>query len=260
MLIGDHPRSRGVYLRTRSGMLTRAGSSPLARGLLDDVHLRNAELGIIPARAGFTPPPSGSGRRRGDHPRSRGVYPGADDRLVGGHRIIPARAGFTPPRLCGMMWSADHPRSRGVYGGRRRPLPLRWGSSPLARGLLFDGPSCRPLQRIIPARAGFTMISATRRPENCGSSPLARGLLGDDIGQNTTVGIIPARAGFTAAWLRILLHDKDHPRSRGVYARAVVASAAEEGSSPLARGLLRRACPCPISIRIIPARAGFTCA
>ena len=32
------------------------------------------EGGIIPARAGFTPTLSGKGSRRGDHPRSRGVY------------------------------------------------------------------------------------------------------------------------------------------------------------------------------------------
>ena len=72
-------------------------------------------VGIIPARAGFTPSCSGSGLAAGDHPRSRGVYdndaetghnsdgssplarglPRQEDHGVVPVRIIPARAGFT---------------------------------------------------------------------------------------------------------------------------------------------------------------------
>ena len=50
------------------------GSSPLARGLLDGLDADAALVGIIPARAGFTPaaPPTRTGGP--DHPRSRGVY------------------------------------------------------------------------------------------------------------------------------------------------------------------------------------------
>ena len=52
----DHPRSRGVYPRTRAAHTVPHRSSPLARGL----HYPHADmmeyLGIIPARAGFTPP------------------------------------------------------------------------------------------------------------------------------------------------------------------------------------------------------------
>ena len=52
----------------------RAGSSPLARGLLDGLGLVGDRPRIIPARAGFT-----NGMRwphdwSADHPRSRGVY------------------------------------------------------------------------------------------------------------------------------------------------------------------------------------------
>ena len=50
------------------------GSSPLARGLRGGVLDGARPVGIIPARAGFTPPMGVSGRERGDHPRSRGVY------------------------------------------------------------------------------------------------------------------------------------------------------------------------------------------
>ena len=111
----DHPRSRGVYSRARPLACSRAGSSPLARGLPPHRCWRHLRERIIPARAGFTR--SGLWRtvRSWDHPRSRGVYarlsggrwmdggssplarglPGAS--RAGGSRrgIIPARAGFT---------------------------------------------------------------------------------------------------------------------------------------------------------------------
>ena len=71
-------------------------------------------------------------------------------------------------------------------------------------------------------------------------------------------GIIPARAGFTqTTWIgpRRLT---DHPRSRGVYAEALVAETAARGSSPLARGLQTIGDGTRAALRIIPARAGFT--
>ena len=71
-----------------------------------------------------------------------------------------------------------------------------------------------------------------------GSSPLARGLLADlrESCQRTV----------------------DHPRSRGVYATAPAVLALVTGSSPLARGLHRRAGAPGLAPGIIPARAGFT--
>ena len=131
----DHPRSRGVYGVTARSDQTRAGSSPLARGLRLDPSSPIVGFRIIPARAGFT----GPGRRHRppgpDHPRSRGVYhaflpPYRDDTgsspLARGLRryahvgvpppgIIPARAGFTVAELVDALQGGDHPRSRGVY-------------------------------------------------------------------------------------------------------------------------------------------------
>ena len=151
----DHPRSRGVYTALAWRAIWFRGSSPLARGLRQDVVDVVVQPGIIPARAGFTgarrarpPPPA-------DHPRSRGVYQidalGEVDRLgssplarglhkgkgptVGRARIIPARAGFTRPFARASRNSQDHPRSRGVYGRGRATVQVRKGSSPLARGL-----------------------------------------------------------------------------------------------------------------------------
>mgnify|MGYP001675341032 CR=1 FL=1 len=73
--------------------------------------------------------------------------------------IIPARAGFTTSIASRALTARDHPRSRGVYAGLPRPVVRVMGSSPLARGLpLIVNPRLRG-QRIIPARAGFTVTS-----------------------------------------------------------------------------------------------------
>ena len=132
---GDHPRSRGVYRYSGLSALTRAGSSPLARGLPADNSDQPPQNRIIPARAGFTVPLCRYGLPAPDHPRSRGVYflmgmedsraEGSSplarglrdvlDELVNGVRIIPARAGFTADRCQAPRLCRDHPRSRGVY-------------------------------------------------------------------------------------------------------------------------------------------------
>ena len=112
----DHPRSRGVYSRSRLRGCRPTGSSPLARGLPVGVEVVEAPLRIIPARAGFTRAGTAIRRARADHPRSRGVYSArrrAKIAIAGSSplarglqeyfgitecqaRIIPARAGFTP--------------------------------------------------------------------------------------------------------------------------------------------------------------------
>ena len=114
-VMGDHPRSRGVYVGVSPLMGWAGGSSPLARGLLMPTVLAVDRPRIIPARAGFTATrPEGPTPPR-DHPRSRGVYfqeVAGEDVGVGSSplarglptscqppslcdRIIPARAGFT---------------------------------------------------------------------------------------------------------------------------------------------------------------------
>ena len=174
---------------------------------------------------------------RGDHPRSRGVYPSRErtrrsssgsSPLARGlphrgrrrhrlRRIIPARAGFTPASGAGRRGSPDHPRSRGVYPACRQMDTCTPGSSPLARGLPAGGRRWWCAWRIIPARAGFTHADPHRSP---GSG--------------------------------------DHPRSRGVYALPAWRTLSRRGSSPLARGLRRAGQRGGDVGRIIPARAGFT--
>ena len=260
--------------------------------------MRSLPLRIIPARAGFTLNGPGREDRRGDHPRSRGVYISSSrpvwatwgsSPLARGlrpaHRcaredsgIIPARAGFTTSSTTRSVRTWDHPRSRGVYplaSSDRRRSP---GSSPLARGLrgLRHGRDRRA--GIIPARAGFTdrpggaHVQGPDHPrsrgvyddrtawpyEDTGSSPLARGLLAQGLQDRGGARIIPARAGFTQVCSTPTPTVWDHPRSRGVYRPPFRISRTRAGSSPLARGLRGRNIPTVRGIRIIPARAGFT--
>ena len=64
--------------------------------------------------------------------------------------------------------------------------------------------------------------------------------------------------GIAGGWRRDSLRPPDHPRSRGVYRAIRSSRAMVRGSSPLARGLLRRRLLGRPPDRIIPARAGFT--
>ena len=213
----DHPRSRGVYCGWWPARTRRAGSSPLARGLLWDAAADAEHRRIIPARAGFTRAPTTTAPGGRDHPRSRGVYiaalvagliwfgssplarglqggGGPDDVKLG---IIPARAGFTRRAAATGPGGADHPRSRGVYRGhtprRIRPygiIPARAGFTRrpgLVRGRAGDHPRSRGVY----GRSSIFRTAAT------GSSPLARGLLAQRYSRDGEVRIIPARAGFT---------------------------------------------------------------
>ena len=74
--VEDHPRSRGEYCRPLSAPITAGGSSPLSRGIRVWVGAGVEVLGIIPALAGNTHLDIGRRDARGDHPRSRGEYPG----------------------------------------------------------------------------------------------------------------------------------------------------------------------------------------
>ena len=214
--VEDHPRSRGVYFESPSGMIPTSGSSPLARGLRNPKVIEVSVHRIIPARAGFTLDMGSDYVTREDHPRSRGVYGRRSKRfrqalgsspLARGlrgpgeapgppSRIIPARAGFTAPRRPPPPARADHPRSRGVY--------------------LATPGTCAP---------------------SSGSSPLARGLPRRLFVAHVTPRIIPARAGFTSGRYRVSVPKRDHPRSRGVYGASQRALVKGLGSSPLARGL-----------------------
>ena len=79
----DHPRSRGVYPPSTASSRRKPGSSPLARGLPEQMVKQFRKYGIIPARAGSTQSWPPQYRTKGDHPRSRGVYAGAPHTIGG---------------------------------------------------------------------------------------------------------------------------------------------------------------------------------
>ena len=254
----DHPRSRGVYHQYSVMEARFQGSSPLARGLLRDLVGKTVNVGIIPARAGFTQMSTKMNEIMPDHPRSRGVYVkegsvydvnSGSSPLARGLRIvnipnlaeiriIPARAGFTRRAT--------------------ESLLLGPGSSPLARGLLLHGAHSDLDLRIIPARAGFTACRLLVRGE-LWDHPRSRGVYVDEKAtRRNTMGIIPARAGFTKPPRPCSSNPRDHPRSRGVYCRLKPTRKSLRGSSPLARGLRPPDRRLHRPRRIIPARAGFT--
>ena len=233
----DHPRACGVYGPTRYCSRPAAGSSPRVRGLQVLDLLSALVRWIIPARAGFTPPPTPATGRWGDHPRACGVYLlntgsgrldlGSSPRVRGLQirqhgevvtaGIIPARAGFTEGLWVGKVCLRDHPRACGVY----------W------YGVVF--------------------------PEGvAGSSPRVRGLRPGHQDQLPGVGIIPARAGFTLSRPCGDGPASDHPRACGVYTGLYDAEVMAHGSSPRVRGLPRHGGRGPPGSGIIPARAGFT--
>ena len=205
-------RTRAGVQSTRKGL---DGSSPLARGtrrLVDRLaHLTR----FIPARAGNTPAPRGSGTRGAVHPRSRGehvtVVPESEHRggsspLARGtrhgfregsgfSRFIPARAGNTAGSMGGWRYTSVHPRSRGEH-------------------------TC------IPVASGA----------RCGSSPLARGTPPNDTAIYAIERFIPARAGNTTLYGDVDSSSKVHPRSRGEHPPKMEPAIGATGSSPLARG------------------------
>ena len=136
----DHPRSRGVYIKSPSLIWDTAGSSPLARGLRPEAQHNSISVRIIPARAGFTGTAVSPRRRPLDHPRPRGVYHPAYEEQI---------------RIDG-----SSPLARGLPRGPKPPRPLwriipaRAGFTGLAGGLVVG-------RGIIPARAGFTCWPGT---------------------------------------------------------------------------------------------------
>ena len=216
-VMGDHPRSRGVYATLSRRFRLVSGSSPLARGLRREEDRLRHRPGIIPARAGFTCWRRVTGCLTRDHPRSRGVYGQMLQRLATNLGSSPLARGLrsypTPPHSP----APDHPRSRGVYSMRSPRLMRLAGSSPLARGLRARWGMPGATHGIIPARAGFTrhiqphrrlegdhprsrgvyLVQENQNGAGQGSSPLARGLRRRRQGAVPAPGIIPARAGFT---------------------------------------------------------------
>ena len=238
MLIRDHPRSRGVYLREVNAECGYQGSSPLARGLRIRIGRALLRRRIIPARAGFTSASRGMILRGMDHPRSRGVYSEGRASTKARSWIIPARAGFTTSTRAIPTGSRDHPRSRGVYSTRAASRCGAGGIIPARAGFTTAAGPAPGCVGDHPRSRGVYSTWASVAMMHAGSSPLARGLRGGGHRCVPFWGIIPARAGFTRRGPSWTTRGRDHPRSRGVYTPWAELDDSWAGSSPLARGLL----------------------
>ena len=198
------------------------------------------ELGIIPARAGFTHGRVAVGADPADHPRSRGVYAAAMAAAMADSGSSPLARGLRRRRGDGRRPARIIPARAGFTAATCGCSTRRAGSSPLARGLRRGRRAWTSRAGIIPARAGFTH-GPLLRVSHHGDHPRSRGV-------------------YVAVHDSVLAHEMDHPRSRGVYRGSTSLLTPLLGSSPLARGLrvpLGRAAE---HVRIIPARAGFTTA
>lgn len=69
-----HPRSRGEHAGDGEAMTQQVGSSPLARGILDNLHTTCGQPRLIPARAGNMPDSPPQHQETQAHPRSRGEH------------------------------------------------------------------------------------------------------------------------------------------------------------------------------------------
>ena len=169
-----HPRSRGEHIKLEIVGLSGVGSSPLARGTLDNTINNALNTRLIPARAGNIRYPIPHHYCQPAHPRSRGEHWDKEDGTKGysgssplargtsktaaaflkATRLIPARAGNIHQ---GRRWNNGapaHPRSRGEHQKQNGHSRHGYGSSPLARGTFRLGGFRASTRRLIPARAG----------------------------------------------------------------------------------------------------------
>ena len=175
---GAHPRTGGENVIVSVLANTSNGSSPHGRGKQTEVALQIFTGRLIPARAGKTLPPHPPGAATPAHPRTGGenprparriaMSPGSSphgrgkpnprqpNRLPG--RLIPARAGKTPRYRRPHKPRTAHPRTGGENSARGLSHAMAGGSSPHGRGKHGYPRPWRAVVRLIPARAGKTLI------------------------------------------------------------------------------------------------------
>ena len=251
----DHPRACGE-LALRLGVCQYGlGSSPRMRGTPGKFVRCRGVHRIIPAHAGNSCPTIPCTSARTDHPRACGELArcwiessrvfGSSPRMRGTRdpvdacafplRIIPAHAGnsrIPPDRV---TFRADHPRACGELWVSLGQAPTESGSSPRMRGTRLTTKPRRASSRIIPAHAGNSTGTPSRRtriadhPRACGelrvyvreawgiggSSPRMRGTLQTLEQPRDRRRIIPAHAGNSGRCARACRRRADHPRACG---------------------------------------------
>ena len=293
-----HPRACGENCVGMMLAAARAGSSPRVRGKLESRLQRRAPAGLIPARAGKTPPGAGPPSGRAAHPRAcgengvdlgaaqaaGGSSPRVRGKLAVGRRstdprgLIPARAGKTGARPCTCCDTGAHPRACGENSRTVDHDGDPDGSSPRVRGKQPHRRSRRRPRRLIPARAGKTPRTTPSNPRSrahpraCGENVTVDGYAADAEGSSPRVrgkqrerpldepqpGLIPARAGKTDAVIFGAAARTAHPRACGENLVSAACAVVSVGSSPRVRGKLRGHVHSSVLRGLIPARAGKT--
>ena len=128
----------------------------------------------------------------GSSPRVRGKLVHAEKQIIV-TRIIPARAGQTPRTARTPYPTSDHPRACGANDNELTVKNGNNGSSPRVRGKPDSFVVSQIHKRIIPARAGQTVASATPHdltsdhPRACGANSAVFLILSMEAGSSPRV-------------------------------------------------------------------------
>ena len=257
-----------------------------------------AQPGLIPAGAGQTIRRSPGSSAPGAHPRRCGAdnvsLPGptvkwGSSPQVRGRRfasgswwspvgLIPAGAGQTDSASMSAAAMRAHPRRCGADGWVVAEGDVGEGSSPQVRGRPKIADFTKQGYGLIPAGAGQTSGSPTRRrtrrahPRRCGadvgpvgcgvvpvgSSPQVRGRRARVVFDGVGEGLIPAGAGQTSGWCLEGLASTAHPRRCGADQNDGDMIVLYPGSSPQVRGRHEHHIRPVAPLGLIPAGAGQT--
>ena len=230
-----HPRRRGERVGNILGSSQNLGSSPQARGTVDDPRGEAGCHRFIPAGAGngfrrssfhasVTVHPRRRGERRcffnvqcpgtGSSPQARGTGTPSQGRR-GAFRFIPAGAGNGCMQPLYEIVTPVHPRRRGERLRPADPLRIVLGSSPQARGTAARAGRSRLQARFIPAGAGNGRYGGIIDRRVDGSSPQARGTGHRHRHELREDRFIPAGAGNGSRAARSAVRSSVHPRRRG---------------------------------------------
>ena len=193
-------------------------------------------------------------------------------------RFIPVGTGNTYSRHAKKWQDTVHPRGHGEHSNSPLPILPAFGSSPWARGTLHAQYETYLPFRFIPVGTGNTssltmkLIMSAVHPRGhgehpfgqlamyClnGSSPWARGTQFTQVRGSSVSRFIPVGTGNT--WvIKYAVHGIPvHPRGHGEHFMGLGSVGLVCGSSPWARGTLRRGFTNGINTRFIPVGTGNT--
>ena len=291
-----HPRMCGERIRWYQPKSGKHGSSPHARGTPYILLYDSGNDRFIPACAGNASAGPRTSPARAVHPRMRGERSRktGERAPVGGssphargtrqadhlnrivQRFIPAYAGNATTLHRPHFWNSVHPRIRGERKTSDLCKQHPDGSSPHTRGTLRGGDRMRGHTRFIPAYAGNAqspgrtieglpvhprirrerIVASARNLKPNGSSPHTRGTPRQPAARGRETRFIPAYAGNATRSSLSPLNISVHPRMRGERFFSFIFVYLHFGSSPHARGTLKRSPNSCGGLRFIPACAG----